>query len=518
LHILQCGNQRVQYPEYFAKFFGWYADEHAYYLAMEYMEHGSLFDYMKNSAAAFPEEEVKEIVSQLLEGLRYMHQHDYAHRDLKPGDLNGASSLATSTTGIYSQAYCAPEMRGFVRDRCETDNYVYTSLVDIWSLGVIAFEMLAKERPFPKTADVVSYYDGEAGFPAEELLNVPVSPAWVDFLAMLLQPRPSGRPTAVKALENPWLESYQWKEAESEDDASEVPHSESIVPTEMGREGDKQSEVSKTTLEVNEDGQRSHLRVHDGLTKVLPGTHTVHRVEDTRNDLLYDDHHKKSLYHGMKERVLRWSLPVVYGHDIKKREQRKPKAVFDAIEDPDKKRRRREAERRRLDDEEDVRNKIEEEREEEARRKRHEARRTRRAEEEQRNREEEERKERRAARKAEDAKKQEEEEEARRHRHRERKRRERERERERRFSAVEANDLPVSDAFPSPIIEATEPCERGPNVPPAAPRRRHTDGLSKRTRDASLTTSQFGRSNTTPTTPKNKNRVISSRDRKGKER
>lgn len=280
---------------------------------MEYMEHGSLFDYMKNSAAAFPEEEVKEIVSQLLEGLRYMHQHDYAHRDLKPGNVFisspgpqwrvklgdfGISKRTTDdtvlqTTGIYSQAYCAPEMRGFVRDRCKTDNYVYTSLVDIWSLGVIAFEMLAKERPFPKTADVVSYYDGEAGFPAEELLNVPVSPACVDFLAMLLQPRPSGRPTAVKALENPWLESHQWKEAESEDDASEVPHSESIVPAEMSREGDRQSEASKTALEVNEDGQRSHPRVHDGLTKVLPGAHTVHRVENTRNDLLYDEHHKK---------------------------------------------------------------------------------------------------------------------------------------------------------------------------------------------------------------------------------
>ncbi|EOD47831.1 hypothetical protein UCRNP2_5435 [Neofusicoccum parvum UCRNP2] len=72
-------------------------------------------------------------------------------------------------------------------------------------------------------------------------------------------------------------------------------------------------------------------------------------------------------------------------------------------------------------------------------------------------------------------------------------------------------------------MEAKELRERGPDVPPAAPRRRHTDSLPKRTRDPSppkrqsLMMGLFGRSNTTPTIPKDKDRVTRPRDGKGKE-
>ena len=53
---------------------------------MEFCELGDLGKYIYKYSAAghLPEGEVKTIAHQLAEGLSYMHEGDFAHRDLKP--------------------------------------------------------------------------------------------------------------------------------------------------------------------------------------------------------------------------------------------------------------------------------------------------------------------------------------------------------------------------------------------------------------------------------------------------
>ena len=48
---------------------------------MEYLELGDLQKYL---AVPFSEKASQEIVSQLVEGLSFMHDNGFAHRDLKP--------------------------------------------------------------------------------------------------------------------------------------------------------------------------------------------------------------------------------------------------------------------------------------------------------------------------------------------------------------------------------------------------------------------------------------------------
>jgi serine/threonine protein kinase len=50
---------------------------------MEYCELGDLQNYMFFNPA-LPESQAQEIVFQLLQGIQYMHEHEFAHRDLKP--------------------------------------------------------------------------------------------------------------------------------------------------------------------------------------------------------------------------------------------------------------------------------------------------------------------------------------------------------------------------------------------------------------------------------------------------
>lgn len=48
---------------------------------MEYLQNGHLWRCVNS---ALPEEQVQSIVSQVLEGVDYMHDYRLAHRDLKP--------------------------------------------------------------------------------------------------------------------------------------------------------------------------------------------------------------------------------------------------------------------------------------------------------------------------------------------------------------------------------------------------------------------------------------------------
>lgn len=48
---------------------------------------GSLAEYIKMKGGKVPIPECREIISQILEGLKYLHSLDIAHRDMKPGNI-----------------------------------------------------------------------------------------------------------------------------------------------------------------------------------------------------------------------------------------------------------------------------------------------------------------------------------------------------------------------------------------------------------------------------------------------
>ena len=67
--------------EVLVRFLGWYENPEVVYLAMEYFEYGDLGQYLTET---FAEPDVKQITSDLLEGLKIMHAEGFTHRDLKP--------------------------------------------------------------------------------------------------------------------------------------------------------------------------------------------------------------------------------------------------------------------------------------------------------------------------------------------------------------------------------------------------------------------------------------------------
>ncbi len=71
----------IHFEEFFVKSFGWYDDDDSIFIAMEYLPDGDLHKHLNSPLS---ETEGQRIVSQVLEGLRFMHDLEFTHRDLKP--------------------------------------------------------------------------------------------------------------------------------------------------------------------------------------------------------------------------------------------------------------------------------------------------------------------------------------------------------------------------------------------------------------------------------------------------
>ncbi len=85
----------------------------------------------------------------------------------------------------------------------------YTTAADIWSVGVLAFEMLCGFPPL-SSANPYNEQQQQQGLPAgESPLRFPafVSPGARDFIATCLAERPGDRPTAAQLLRHPWLKA-----------------------------------------------------------------------------------------------------------------------------------------------------------------------------------------------------------------------------------------------------------------------------------------------------------------------
>jgi polo-like kinase 1 len=63
-----------------------FEDEENVYIVMELCENKSMIELLK-VRQRLTEDEVKSYISQLIEGLKYLHQNQIIHRDLKLGNL-----------------------------------------------------------------------------------------------------------------------------------------------------------------------------------------------------------------------------------------------------------------------------------------------------------------------------------------------------------------------------------------------------------------------------------------------
>lgn len=112
-------------------------------------------------------------------------------------------------TGGGTPLYMAPEMQGvFESDGTyrRSAEVSYTKAVDIWAVGVVAFQMLAGNTPF-RQGEVDKYAMGKRAFPEPRLRQAGASYEACAFVRSLIATLPNRRPSALECLQQSyWLQ------------------------------------------------------------------------------------------------------------------------------------------------------------------------------------------------------------------------------------------------------------------------------------------------------------------------
>ncbi len=202
---------------------------------LQYYEEGNLSQLMKRKFLST--EEKCNILKQLLEGIHFLHDNKVIHRDLKPQNIlivkvgnsyipkitdfgiskelaaeNRSMDIENSRMGAGTISYSSPEQ---LKDKNINKN------TDLWSFGVIAFQLFTGKLPFTASKNSTSVSGQQElleqinlGILPESISSIPEP--WQTIIRQCLVPDPSKRVKNCKDCET-IISNHQKEENEDQD-------------------------------------------------------------------------------------------------------------------------------------------------------------------------------------------------------------------------------------------------------------------------------------------------------------
>ncbi|KAL3615924.1 hypothetical protein CASFOL_040218 [Castilleja foliolosa] len=134
------------------------------FFIFEYMEH-NLYQIMRDQQRSFSEDEIRSLMSQVLQGLAHVHKNGYFHRDLKPENLLVTNkTIKIADFGLARELSSSPPYTEYVSTRWYRAPEVllqsasYTPSVDMWAVGAILAELFTSCPIFPGESEIDQLY------------------------------------------------------------------------------------------------------------------------------------------------------------------------------------------------------------------------------------------------------------------------------------------------------------------------------------------------------------------------
>ena len=207
------------------RFYDYIIENRVIFFILELATKGSLYSHIR-SQPPLPTSEIKRLFSQILEGVAYVHSRDFLIRDIKSANIlldenlnvklcdfgwschTKNIELWTAKCGTYP--YMSPEaLRGTAQDTSS----------DIWSLGVILYELHFKKEPFPGTTEEQMIRLINNGNINYSVPGVSISREGIALISSMLQVSPRRRPKIKEIIHHSFFDSAKKIRAASPSEA-----------------------------------------------------------------------------------------------------------------------------------------------------------------------------------------------------------------------------------------------------------------------------------------------------------
>ncbi|EDW83737.2 uncharacterized protein Dwil_GK13515 [Drosophila willistoni] len=191
------------------RLYAYFHDDVRIYLILEYAPQGTLFNALQaQPLKRFDERQSATYIKSLCSALLYLHERDIIHRDIKPENLllghKGVLKIADFGWSVH-------EPNSMRMTLCGTVDYLppemvqgkpHTKNVDLWSLGVLCYELLVGHAPFFSKNYDETY---KKILKVEYKLPEHISKAATHLISKLLVLNPAHRLNLDQVMVHPWI-------------------------------------------------------------------------------------------------------------------------------------------------------------------------------------------------------------------------------------------------------------------------------------------------------------------------
>eukprot|EP01047_Picozoa_sp_COSAG01_P004381 COSAG01_NODE_144_length_24108_cov_11.490441_30_plen_385_part_00 len=216
----ECDLQRRLLHPNICRLFAVYSTPRLVHMVVELVDGGDLMEEIDRTGTVLSEAFAAKVIRRSCEALEFMHEQGVAHRDIKPENIMLLRDHAKKGSAVVKLGDFGFAIEGhdhMLMTTCGSPMYIapeiiarqgYSTTCDLWSLGVVCFQMLFGSNPFDmdgRTPNIARLFQDIQHKPVQFPAGGNVSAEARDLIGHMLAKDPQKRYAASNVLRHEWV-------------------------------------------------------------------------------------------------------------------------------------------------------------------------------------------------------------------------------------------------------------------------------------------------------------------------